>query len=94
MLLPIDQIEPFGGHTFRHTFATRALESGVAPKTLQKYLGHASIQTTMDLYVHVLDDIKRTEIEMVGDTFSQVQNREASIEVEFESVYQNGVPVA
>lgn len=94
MLLPIDQVEPFGGHTFRHTFATRALESGVAPKTLQKYLGHASIQTTMDLYVHVLDDIKRAEIEMVGDTFSQVQNREASIEVEFESVYQNGVPVA
>lgn len=48
----------------------------------------------MDLYVHVLDDIKRTEIEMVGDTFSQVQNREASIEFEFESLYKNGVPVA
>lgn len=26
------------------------------PKVLQKLLGHASIQTTMDRYVHVTDD--------------------------------------
>ena len=26
------------------------------PKVLQKLLGHASIQTTMDKYVHVTDD--------------------------------------
>ena len=43
-------------HTLRHTYATRAIERGVQPKVLQKLLGHASIQVTMDTYVHISDD--------------------------------------
>ena len=37
-------------------YATRAMESGMQPKVLQKLLGHASIKTTMDRYVHVTDE--------------------------------------
>ena len=49
-------IEKFCMHALRHTYATRAIECGVQPKVLQKLLGHASIKTTMDRYVHVASE--------------------------------------
>lgn len=67
-----DEIElfpSFSAHTFRHTFATRCIEAGILPKTVQKYLGHASLQMTMDLYVHVTDEFKQKELEKLNNVF-------------------------
>lgn len=48
-----------GLHTLRHTFATRAVESGMDVKTLSEILGHEDISTTLNLYVHSSEEIKK-----------------------------------
>lgn len=54
-------------HSLRHTFATRCIENGVQPKTLQKILGHSTLSTTMDLYVHVTDEQIFSEMSKMND---------------------------
>ena len=59
-------IKRFSMHVLRHTFATRCIEAGMMPKTLQKILGHSNIGITMNLYVHITEDEKHKEIELVA----------------------------
>ena len=51
-------ITKFTMHAFRATFATRLIEQGVNPRTVQELLGHADYGLTMNLYGHVVDDTK------------------------------------
>ena len=39
-------------HGLRHSFATRCIEAGCDYKTVSVLLGHSSISTTLNLYVH------------------------------------------
>ena len=39
-------------HSLRHTFATNCLQAGFDVKTLSEILGHASVETTLNRYVH------------------------------------------
>jgi Site-specific recombinase XerD len=50
-------------HTTRHTFATRCIESGADCKTVSELLGHFSVKTTLDLYMHPQLEQKRLCIE-------------------------------
>lgn len=64
-------IHRFCMHALRHTYATRAIESGVPPEVLQRLLGHSSIKTTMDRYVHVTTDTMENAVRL----FEKRQNR-------------------
>jgi integrase len=52
----IPQLAP---HELRHTYGTLLYKAGTDVFTLQKLLGHASIETTTKIYVH--DDITDVE---------------------------------
>lgn len=62
-------------HSLRTTFATRCLEAGVNPKTIQMWLGHSRIDTTMDIYVdgrqiaNTANDFTINEIEKFNKKF-------------------------
>lgn len=68
----IDEIEFFSAHCFRHTFATRCFEAGIQPKTVQSYLGHATLQMTMDLYTSVMPKQMETEMDKVSRAFDTI----------------------
>jgi len=50
-------------HSIRHTYATRLFEKGVAAKTVSELLGHKNVSHTLDVYTHVLPDVKSDAVE-------------------------------
>lgn len=46
-------------HSLRHTFATRCVEVGFDIKSLSEILGHASVNITMNRYVHPSLELKQ-----------------------------------
>lgn len=52
-------IAPANFHALRHTFATRCIELGFDVKSLSEILGHASVNITMNRYVHPSFELKK-----------------------------------
>ncbi len=46
-------------HALRHLFVTTALESGTDVKTLSTIIGHVSAKTTLNIYTHVTNEMRR-----------------------------------
>jgi len=65
-------IPRFSMHVLRHTMATRCIEGGMRPKTLQVILGHSNIGITMNLYVHVTEDERAKEVERIENALKVV----------------------
>lgn len=86
----LEQMVTFSGHTFRHTFATRCFEAGIQPKTVQKFLGHATLQMTMDLYTHVLDEQGREDMKKLENELEKLDSRnDELVEEEFKIAVGN-----
>ena len=65
-------IPRFSMHVLRHTFATRCIEAGMKPKTLQTILGHSNIGITMNRYVHTTEDEKRREMMSISESLKVI----------------------
>lgn len=61
-------------HELRHTFATNCLEAGVEMKVLQSWLGHTNIQTTLNIYSHVMTEWEFEQARLVDNTPLLPQN--------------------
>ena len=59
-------------HNLRHTFATRALASGVDAKTLSGILGHTDASFTLNTYTHVTSDMQRQASAIVGNFMEDI----------------------
>lgn len=53
-------------HSARHTFASWALMAGVSPQTVQHRLGHESLQTTSEVYGHLLLEAQDEAVSAIG----------------------------
>jgi integrase len=51
----------------RHGHATHLLQAGAQPKVVQERLGHSNIQTTMDIYSHLLPTIQRDALKLLEE---------------------------
>jgi len=52
-------------HTLRHTFASHLIMNGVDIRTVQRLLGHSSINTTM-IYAHLTEDHMARGVDRLG----------------------------
>lgn len=62
------EIEHFKFHMLRHHFATACIQCGFDVKSLSEILGHATVQTTLNLYVHSSMNQKRKLMNHVFQT--------------------------
>ncbi len=59
-------IEEFTAHQLRHTYSSMLYDTGVDPKSAQKFLGHADLQVTLKIYTHLSEEKERGAVEALN----------------------------
>lgn len=65
------EIEKITAHKLRHSRTIQLFEAGADLKYISDSLGHESIKTTLDIYTHVSDNLKKINDKRVEDMFSK-----------------------
>lgn len=65
-------MEHYTFHACRHTYATRCVELGIDAKILSELLGHSSVRTTLDRYVHPSMDFKKSQVNRFSELYSKL----------------------
>jgi integrase len=58
-------------HDLRHTHASLLLSTGISPKVIQDRLGHARIETTLNIYSHSLPSMQKDAADKIGALLKQ-----------------------
>ena len=69
-IINLCSIDKANFHALRHTFATRCVELGFDVKSLSEILGHASVNITLNRYVHPSMELKKRNMNMLSEIFS------------------------
>ena len=60
--------EKFTIHSLRHTFATRCAEAGIPIKQVQQWLGHTTLEMTLNVYTHINKEYEQQNAQKI-DTY-------------------------
>jgi integrase len=66
-LLDKVDVPRFRFHDIRHTFASLLLAQGEPLHYVKEQMGHASIQTTVDIYGHLVPGSNRRAVNLLDD---------------------------
>ncbi|NHN31221.1 tyrosine-type recombinase/integrase [Paenibacillus agricola] len=59
-------------HIFRHTHISMLAEAGVDITTIMKPVGHDEMKTTMKIYTHVTDNMKKNASDKIKNMFGDI----------------------
>lgn len=62
-MLKSSKVKEYNFHVLRHTFATNCIEVGMDIKSLSEILGHATVDITLNRYVHSSRKMKEKYLE-------------------------------
>ncbi len=70
-----ESLRPIGLHEARHTFASLLIAAGVNAKAISVFMGHASVETTFDLYGHLMPGGEAEAAALLDDYLERADTR-------------------
>jgi integrase len=70
-----ESLKSIGLHEARHTFASLLIAAGVNAKAISVFMGHASVETTFDLYGHLMPGGEAEAAALLDDYLERADTR-------------------